>query len=244
MSSAMRFAKLRAPLSIAAAMGLSLGVAMSSMAVAQTAQKPASQQPAQQQQQQPSGPMVVEVKGAPGVADWVKQCGPNEEVCITAREFVSNDDQPVLAFAMTEIKTPQGKERRARFLLPFSLALESGIRFSIDRSGFTPGKFQVCMPNGCFAEVVLKDDQIKTMKTGKVFNISVRNAAGGEIVFAVPAEGFAKAFDGPAIDPKVIEERQKQMEQDLQRRSEQMKKDLETRGTAGTPAPAPAPAQQ
>lgn len=255
MSFATRPATLRASLSIAAAMGLSLGVALSS-AQAQAPAKPAAPArpaptaPAQNQggapEATPGALTVVQVKGAAEAPEWSKQCGNDEaanaEVCVTAREFVSEQNQPVLAVAMYEIKKEKNVDRRVRFLLPFGLALDTGVRFSVDRSGFVPGKFQVCMPNGCFAEVPVKEDVMKTMKTGKTFNVTVRNSAGAEVVFAVPTEGFTKAFDGPAIDPKAIAERQKQMEQDLQKKSEQLRRDLESRGSAGVPPPAPAPA--
>ena len=240
MSFATRFATLRAPLSIAAAMGLSLGVAMPTVAFAQAA-KPAA---AQTEAAPAGGPTVVKVKGAPDVPDWQKQCGRDDaakaDVCVTAREFVSEQDQPVLAAAIYDVKAGNQTNRTARFLLPFGLALDTGIRFSVDRAGYIAGKFQVCMPNGCFAEVVLKGDLIASMKKGTTLNLAVRNSAGAEVVFAIPAAGFAKAFDGPAVDPKVIEERQKQLQQELERRSEEMRKQLEQAGPQGTPPAAPA----
>ena len=44
------------------------------------------------------------------------------------------------------------------------------------------------------------------------------------MTFAVPAVGFGKAFDGPAIDPKVLEEQQKKLQEELEKRSEELRK--------------------
>lgn len=260
MSFATRYAKLRAPLGIAAALGLSLSDARPSIVYAQATQAPkpaapknrpaarpaapAQQAPANNNTAPTGGPTVVQVKGAPDVADWQKQCGKDEasnaDVCVTAREFVSDNGQPVLAVAMYDVKIGnQPNNRSVRILMPFGLNLETGVRFSVDRSGYVPGRFQVCLPNGCFAEVPVKDDVLASMRKGTTFNVAVRNSAGAEVVFAIPAGGFAKAFDGAAVDPKEIEARQKKMQEELERRSEEMRKQLEQAGPEGTPPIAP-----
>ena len=63
------------------------------------------------------------------------------------------------------------------------------------------------------------------------------------MTFAVPAAGFGKAFDGAPIDPKVLEEQQKKLQAELEKRSDEMRKRLESTANPGAaPAPAPAPA--
>jgi hypothetical protein len=44
---------------------------------------------------------------------------------------------------------------------------------------------------------------------------------------------FAKAYDGPATDPKVFEEQQKKLQDELQKRAEEARKKLE--GQQATP---------
>jgi hypothetical protein len=61
---------------------------------------------------------------------------------------------------------------------------------------------------------------------------------GREITFAVPAAGFGKAFDGPPIDPKVLEEQQKKLQEELQKKSEEMRQRmLQSQGQGGAAAP-------
>jgi hypothetical protein len=71
----------------------------------------------------------------------------------------------------------------------------------------------------------------------------VQNQALREVTFAVPLAGFGRAFDGPPVDPKVLEEQQRTLQEQLQRRSEEMKKRLEEQSNAaGAGAPtSPAP---
>jgi len=80
------------------------------------------------------------------------------------------------------------------------------------------------------------------MKKGTTLNVSVQNQTQREVTFAVPLAGFGKAFDGPAIDPKVLEEQQKKLQAELEKRSEDMRKKLEQQGGAAPAAGAAAPA--
>jgi invasion protein IalB len=201
--------------------------------------QPAPQgQPAQQGQAQNAGPSIVSVKAEPSQPDWTKVCGKdpnaNAEVCYTTRDFVSDQGQPVLAVAVYDVKGGPQPQKVVRFLMPLGLLLQPGMRFAVDQGPATPGKYAICFPNGCFAEAQVKDDFIGAFKKGTNLNVSVQNQAGREVTFAVPAAGFGKAFDGPAIDPKVLEEQQKKLQEELEKRSEELRKRLES--NAGAPA--------
>jgi len=257
MSFATRFASLGGTRSLATALAL----LVSAPVLAQTApaQRPAAQParpaaPAPQQPapgaapaQQGAGPTVVQVKAEPSQPEWTKVCGKdqntNTEICYTTRDFVSDQGQPVMAVAVYEAKSaPQGAQtqRVVRFLLPLGLMLQPGIRFAIDQGQPTPGRYALCFPNGCFAEAVgLKDDFVNQMKKGTNLNVSVQNQVAREVTFSVPLAGFGKAFDGAAIDPKVLEEQQKKLQEELERRSDEMRKKLEQQGGQGAQPPKP-----
>ena len=102
----------------------------------------------------------------------------------------------------------------------------------------------MCFPNGCFAEATgLKDDFVNAMKKGTTINVSVQNQVGREVTFAVPLAGFGKAFDGAPIDPQVLADQQKRLQEELEKRSEELRKRLEaTAGQGGAPAAGSAPA--
>ena len=202
---------------------------------------PAANTPAAQ-----TGPQIVAVKSEPSQADWTKVCGKDQgsgtDVCYTTRDFVSDNGQPVLAVAVYDMKNAATKQevKVVRFLLPLGLMLAPGMRFDVDGKEVTGGKFAVCFPNGCFAEAGGVSNELMTgFKKGTTLNVRVQNQTQREVVFAVPLTGFGKAFDGPAIDPKVLEEQQKKLQAEMEKRSEDMRKKLEQQGSAGA-APAPA----
>lgn len=252
------FAARALSLGLAAALGLA-PIAAHAQQPQRPAQRPAQpaapQQPAQPAQgQAPAGPSVVQVKPEPSQTSWTKVCGKdeaaNKEICYTTRDFVSDQNQPVLAVAIYDVKGDPTKI--VRFLMPLGLLLRPGIRFGVDTQQPTPGQYAICFPNGCFAEAQVTDAVINQMKKGNTLSVSVQNQAGREVSFAIPLADFAKGFDGPAIDPKVLEAQQKELQDELAKRQEELRQRLGgsapgaapgAPGAAPAPAPAPAPKQ-
>jgi invasion protein IalB len=209
---------------------------------------PAQAQPAQPAQDQaapaaaPQGPVKIDL--VPTQNDWTKVCGrdpaANKEICYTTRDFSAQTGQaPVLALAIYDIK---GDDTRiVRLLVPVGLMLRPGFRFAIDKGATLEGSFEICFPNGCFAEAKVKGATIEQIKKGSILSVAVKNQANNEITFAIPVAGFGRAFDGPPIDPKVLEEQQKKLQEELQKRAEEERKRLEAAKPPAAPAP-PAPA--
>lgn len=190
---------------------------------------------------QPPAGQRVELQ--PSQADWTKVCGKdqaaNKEICYTTRDFgVAADQPPVLAVAVYDVKGDDTKI--VRLLLPPGLLLRPGFRFSVDKGAALEGTFEICFPNGCFAESRVKAPTIDTVKKGTVLNVIVRNQFNNEVTFGLPLAGFGKAFDGPPIDPKVLEEKQKELQEQMQKQVEEERKRLEAAGGAA-PVPAAAP---
>ena len=211
--------------------------------------QPAPQPPAPGQAApaaQPTGPQVVQLKPEPSQTDWTKVCGKDQnsgtEICYTTRDFVSDQGQPVAAVAVYDIKGPQ-TQKVVRFLMPLGLLLKPGIRFTVDQGQPTPGSYAVCFPNGCFAEAPVKDDVVTALKKATNINVSVQNQATREVTFQIPANGFGKAFDGPAIDPKVLQDQQKKLQEELEKRSDELRKRLESNAAGAAAAPAGTPAK-
>jgi invasion protein IalB len=204
----------------------------------------------------PQGPIRLDLIGTQ--AQWTKVCGhdqaANKDVCYTTRDFSTQANQaPVLAVAIYDVKDDE--QRIVRLLMPVGLMLRPGFRFWVDNGATLDGSFEICFPNGCFAESKVKSPTIDQMKKGTTLNIAVRNQANNEVTFGVPLADFGKAFDGPAVDPKVLQEEQKKFQEELQKRAEEERKKLEAEkqgsssptGGAAPPASAPtapaAPAQ-
>lgn len=173
--------------------------------------------------------------------DWTKVCGKDQaagkDVCYTTRDFSAEAGKPpVLALAVYDIKGDDTKI--VRMLMPIGLMLRPGFRFAVDGGTTNEGTYEICFPNGCFAESKVKTALVDTMKKGTAINVSVRNQGNAEVVFSVPLEGFGKAYDGPAIDPKVLQEQQQKLQAELQKRAEDERKKLEAqKGGGGAASP-------
>jgi invasion protein IalB len=212
-------------------------VVMAAPAVAQ--QQPQQRPPQQQGQQRPAQPAqpaqgqqgagssIVALKPDPNQQTWTKVCGRDpatqRETCYVTRDFVAENDTPVLAVAVYETKGEGNRvERQVRYLLPLTFLLQPGVRSSIDGGQPIPGRYTLCMPNGCFAEFAPNDQQFRTLRGAKQLTIQVQNQAAREVTFQLPLDGFAAGFDGPPIDPRALEEQQRKLQEELQRRSDEM----------------------
>ncbi len=211
------------------------------------AQAPRPAQPAAPAAAAP-GPNIVAVKPEPSQTTWTKVCGKdpanNKEICYTTRDFVSDQGQPVLAVAVYAVTGDPTKV--VRFLLPLGLLLQPGSRYAVDSAAPQPASFAICFPNGCFAENNKATDAfINSLKRGTNLNVSVQNQGGSEITFQVPLAGFATAFDGAPIDPKVLEDQQKALQEQMEKQQDQLRRRLQgdtpPAGTAPAPGAAPAP---
>jgi invasion protein IalB len=183
---------------------------------------------------QPQGPIRLDLVGTQ--PQWTKVCGhdqaANKDVCYTTRDFSAQANQaPVLAVAVYDIK---GDDTRIiRLLMPVGLMLRPGFRFWVDSGATLDGAFEICFPNGCFAESRVKGPTIDQMKKGTTLDIAVRNQANNEVTFGVPLADFGKTFDGPAVDPKVLEAEQKKFQEELQKRADEERKKLEAQKQGG-----------
>ena len=188
----------------------------------------------------PAGPIKVELAG---LTEWLKFCDKDKdtgkEFCVTLRNFGRSAEQPDISMALYDIKGD--KQKVMRLQLPPGFMLRPGFRYSFDKSAAQSGTYEICFPNGCFAEAKFEAPVLEAMKKAATLFISVQLQNASELQFSVPLAGFGKALEGPAADPKVIEEQQKaaqqKLEEDLKRQAEQLKGQ-----DAPAPAPAPAPA--
>lgn len=213
----------------------------SSLSLAVAQQRPAGQQggqPAQRPAQQEPATPPVALKGDPNQQGWTKVCGRDpdsqRETCYTTRDFVAENNQPVLAVAVYETKAGGKAERQVRYLLPLTFLLVPGVRSSLDGQPPIPGRYTICVQNGCFAEFNVSDQVFPRLKGAKTLTIQVQNQAAREVTFTIPMEGFATSFDGAPVDPRVLEEQQRKLQEELQRKSDEMRRQIQ----GGAPAPA------
>ena len=172
---------------------------------------------------QPDAPQLI-------FSPWTKFCLKGQEanakqVCFTGKDGRVESGQPVVAAVLIE---PEGEPRKIlRVTLPLGMSLQPGTRVIIDQGQPMTGPYVICFNNGCMADYEASDALIGTMKKGQGLVVQGINGAGQPISLVLPLNDFAKAYDGPPTDPKVFEEQQKKLQEELQRRAEEARKKLE-----------------
>jgi len=186
----------------------------------QGAPPPAASPPAQGQQPQIS------------YTPWTKVCqkGPQanaKPVCFTGRAGNIESGVPVVAAVVIE---SEGEARKIlRVTLPLAMALQSGTRVIVDDGQPITAPYVMCLNGGCMADYEASGELIDKMKKGQSLVVQGINGSGQPVSIPVPLADFATAYEGPATDPKVVEERQKQLEERLRKLGEEERKRLEGR---------------
>ena len=222
-------------LSASASLAQTKAPAAAAPAPAPSAPAPAAPAPAS-----PNAPLKIDLISLQ--SPWAKVCGKDpsagKDVCYTTRDFGQAADQPAtLAIAIYQMANED--KRVARLLLPVALLLKPGFRMIIDKGEPIAGQFALCFPNGCFAEADLNGASLAALKKAQNVSIIVRNQASAEVTFNIPMKDFAAAFDGPAIDPKTLEQQGQELQRQLEEKAKQQQSAPQAPAAA---APAPAAA--
>ncbi len=201
------------------------------------AKPPAGAPAAQAQAAAPAAPEMPQLIYSP----WAKFCGKGndpgaKEVCFTGKDARTEAGQPVVAAALIE---PEGEQKKLfRVTLPSPLQLQYGTRIIIDKEPAISGAFFTCFANGCMADYEATPELVGKLKKGQMLQIQAINLAAAAITFPLPltdntGNSFMKANEGPPTDPKVFEEQQKKLQEELQKRADEARKKIESQG--GTP---------
>ena len=230
---------------VAGASLLGLGLLAAPSAQAQTAPPPAAKKPAAPAAKPGAAPPAAAPAAPAAAADqpqlmyspWMKICGKgpdtnNQQVCVITKDGRLENGMPV---AIVQLFEPEGGQKIMRVTVPLGMQLAHGTRMFIDQGQPVQEPYKICFPVGCMSDYALTDDIIGKMKKGQMLTVQAINMQGTPISLPLPLGDFAKAYDGPATDPKVFEEQQRKLQEELQKKAEEARKKLE----AQTPAAAP-----
>jgi invasion protein IalB len=140
------------------------------------------------------------------------------EVCFTAADGHLTSGQKLVIALLIE---PEGGDTKLlRVTLPLGVALVPGARIVIDEKEAMTAPYVVCLPkNGCMADYKADADLIEKLKKGQSLAIQAFDK-GRPMSFTLPLTGFAKAYDGPASDPTVLNELKEGLPNELQSHSD------------------------
>ncbi|NOJ43094.1 invasion associated locus B family protein [Bradyrhizobium australiense] len=173
-------------------------------------------------------------------APWTKFCLKGQEagakqVCFTGKDGRIESGQPVIAAVIIE---PEGEPKKLlRVTLPLGMQLVHGTRIIVDNNPPQQGPYVICFQNGCMSDYEATPELIANLKKGQNLVVQAINSNGAPLTLPLPLAGeFAKAYDGPPTDPKVFEENQKKLQEELQKRAEEQRKKLEGAQPGGATA--------
>ena len=184
-------------------------------------QKPAA--PAESQPAEAQTPQLI-------YSPWTKFCLKGQEanaqqVCFTGKDGRVESGMPVIAAVLIE---PEGDAKKVlRVTLPLGMMLTQGTRVIVDQGQPMNAPYVICFTNGCMADYEASGELIGKLKKGQGLAVQGMNSQGQPITLVLPLSDFGKAYDGPPTDPKVFEEQQKKLQDDLQKRAEEARKKLE-----------------
>jgi invasion protein IalB len=187
---------------------------------------------------QPPPPAGAAAAGGPEVpplsySPWTKVCVKGQEanaqqVCFTGKEGRIDNGMLVIGAVLIE---PEGSPNKVlRITLPLGMQLPPGTRAIVDQGQPMTAPYMMCFPNGCMADYEASGELIGKLKKGQSLVVQGINGQGQAVSLPVPLPDFAKAYDGPPTDPKVIEDRQKKLQEEILK-----KQQLQQQAAPGAP---------
>ena len=152
-------------------------------------------------------------------APWTKFCLKGQDanakqVCFTGKDGRIESGQPVIAAVIIE---PEGETKKIlRVTLPLGMQLVHGTRVIVDSNPPAQSPYVICFQNGCMSDYEVTTELLANMKKGQNLVVQAINSNGAPLTLPLPLADFAKAYDGPPTDPKVFEETQKKLQDELQ----------------------------
>jgi invasion protein IalB len=130
--------------------------------------------------------------------DWQIRCdtppGAQTEQC-ALMQSVTAEDRPNVGLTVIVLKTSDQKSRLMRVVAPLGVLLPSGLGLKIDNQDVGRAGFVRCLPSGCVAEVVMDDNLIKQLRTGKTSTFIIFQTPEEGIGFPMSLNGFGEGYD-------------------------------------------------
>ena len=130
--------------------------------------------------------------------DWQVRCdtppGAKAEQCALIQS-VTAEDRANVGLTVIVLKTADQKSRLMRVVAPLGVLLPSGLGLKIDQADIGRAGFVRCLPNGCIAEVVMDDELIKKLRSGKSATFIIFQTPEEGIGFPMSLAGFGEGYD-------------------------------------------------
>jgi invasion protein IalB len=155
---------------------------------------------------------------------WTKFClkKDGQANCFTGKDGRFGSGPAMVAAVLIE---PEGGARKVfRVTLPIGMQMPQGTRVFVDHGQPLTAPYVVCFDSGCMADYEASDDLIGRLKVGQLLTVQGINSQGQAVSPILPLAEFAKAHDGPPMDPKKFEEKQKELQEQLKKGAEDQRR--------------------
>lgn len=158
-------------------------------------------------------------------AKWFKTCTKQEEadVCVVQNQQLAQNGQLLTAVGLISV---EGKVNRKilQVTVPTARLIPPGIMMQIDGAKGVKLDYAVCLPDRCTAEMLLTDTLIASLKKGNEVVFTSVNFRRAPNPIKIPLEGFTGAYDGEAMSQSQAEERQRLLQEAMQKKQEERNK--------------------
>lgn len=127
--------------------------------------------------------------------DWRVTCAQQgaTKQCAMSQTQTQQNGQRVLAI---ELRAPRDNTVSGTLVMPFGLALDSGVIFQIDeKPAMTPVRYRTCIPAGCLVNVSFDAATSVALRAGSVLKLKATADDGAAAPFSISLQGFGTALD-------------------------------------------------
>jgi invasion protein IalB len=174
------------------------------------------------------GVMTAPAQQAPQLPEgWFKACTKQEDVdiCNVQNIIVAESGQLVTGVSLLELK---GKvnQRVFQITVPSGRMVQPGIALQVDGGQARKIDYAICLPDRCIGEAPLTDDLVASFKRGQRLTLTSVNFQNQPNPIQITLAGFTDAFDGAPLKQSDIEDRQRQLEEFVNKNNEDFQRKL------------------
>ena len=157
-----------------------------------------------------------------GTQSWVKICSKigETDICNVKYDVIANTGQLITGVNLLQSK---GKTNRRIFqvAVPSGRYIPEGIKVQVDSGNTNTLPYSLCLPDRCLAEIQLSEGLVNALKAGGELTLTSTNFRAAKNPVKVSLKGFTAAFDGPPLKRNEVENRQKQLAAELQKKAKE-----------------------
>lgn len=159
---------------------------------------------------------------------WYKVCTKQEDndVCVVQNIVTASTGQLLTAIGLIIV---EGKvnNKVLQVSVPSARTIPPGVNMQIDDGKAQRVPYSVCMPDKCVAQVPLTDAIVDSFKRGGEVVFTSINYQRAANPIKISLKGFTDAFDGEPVAQSELQERQRLLQEEMQRKAQSAREKLE-----------------